>query len=317
VRALLGSRSWQLVVLSGIIILVAAGTGYATIPSSGNVFSACVLKNVGSVRLIDPSLPARYFDSHCSVLENQVSWNQTGTPGPVGAPGAPGTPGTPGPVGPQGPASDDTRVVTAANLRGFELHPNGDNTPDFNGPDADGNGTVTFGPSNGGLGMKSINMKTLNGKSVAVFLPAAPGQRLLSEITSFAYSSKVIMRPAPAYDVTAQVEVFGANVGTASGYTTVVYEPANNSLSGATGWNRNDVVHGQVWSTHATVAGDCTQALPCSFQKFIAENPRSTVIRAKFRIGQNSGTTATDAGEYLVDDVTFGYGNAVNYDLGG
>ena len=36
--------------------------------------------------------------------------------------------------GPQGPASDDTRVVTVANLHGFELRPNGDNTPEFGGP---------------------------------------------------------------------------------------------------------------------------------------------------------------------------------------
>jgi hypothetical protein len=50
---------------------------------------------------------------------------------------------------------------------------------------------------------------------------------------------------------------------------------------------------------------------------FVAENPRATVLDAKFRIGQNSGTPATDAGEYQVDDVVYGFGPTVNYDLGG
>ena len=36
----------------------------------------------------------------------------------------------------------------------------------------------------------------------------------------------------------------------------------------------------------------------------------------KFRIGQNGGTPATDAGEYQVDDVVYGFGSALNYDLG-
>ena len=35
-----------------------AGIAYATIPGAGAVYTACMLKNVGTVRLIDPSLPA-------------------------------------------------------------------------------------------------------------------------------------------------------------------------------------------------------------------------------------------------------------------
>ena len=149
-----------------------------------------------------------------------------------------------------------------------------------------------------------------------MFLPAAPGPRLLSELTSFGYSSKFISRLAPAYDVTAQIEVLGANVGSASGYTTVVYEPYNNGLEARRAGTATTSSTGR--SGARTRPGErLLAAAPCSFQKFIAENPRATVIRAKFRIGQNGGTPATDAGEYLVDDVTFGYGNTVNYDLGG
>jgi hypothetical protein len=97
----------------------------------------------------------------------------------------------------------------------------------------------------------------------------------------------------------------------------VVFEPYNNGEAGLTAWHRSDVVHGKVWSTQALPSGDCSQAVPCAFSTFVAENPRATVLDAKFRIGQNAGTPATDAGEYQVDDVVYGFGPTVSYDLGG
>ena len=141
--------------------------------------------------------------------------------------------------------------------------------------------------------------------------------RLLSELTSFGYASKTVSRPNPAYDVTAQIEVTGSSAAHfASGYTTVVYEPYVNGLQGATGFNRNDVVHGKVWSTQALPSGDCSRRCPAAFSTFVAQNPRAVVLDAKFRIGQNSGTPVNDAGEYLVDDVVYGFGTSVDYDLG-
>ena len=88
-------------------------------------------------------------------------------------------------------------------------------------------------------------------------------------------------------------------------------------------------MHGLVWSTRAPVSGHCTQAAPCPFSQFVAENPKATVITnsppnggtdggngIKFRVGQNSG--GTDIGsEYLVDDVVYGFGTALQYDFGG
>jgi hypothetical protein len=240
-----------------------------------------------------------------------------GIAGPTGAQGARGTDG---PQGAAGADSDATRSVTAATSRGFVLAPDGDNTPAFGGPDAPGNGTTTFVAAAGGpLGSDALDMKTVTGKSVAAFLPAAGAKgRLLSELTSFGYASKVISQPAPANDVTAQVEVDGSSATHfASGYTTVVFEPYVNGESGLAGWHRSDVVHGKVWSTQALPSGDCSQAVPCAFSTFVAENPRAIVLDAKFRIGQNSGTPAGDGGEYLVDDVIYGFGTTVNYDLGG
>jgi hypothetical protein len=239
--------------------------------------------------------------------------------GIVGPTGDKGDQGVAGPQGAAGADSDATRAVTSETPRGFVLAPDGDNTPAFGGTDAPGNGTTSFVSAAGApLGTGALDMTTVTGKSVAAFLPAAGAKgRLLSELTSFGYASKVIAQPAPANDVTAQIEVTGS-IAThfSSGYTTVVFEPYVNGESGLAGWHRSDVVHGKVWSTQALSTGDCSQAVPCAFSTFVAENPRAIVLDAKFRIGQNSGTPAGDGGEYLVDDVIYGFGTTVNYDLG-
>jgi hypothetical protein len=90
-------RSWKLAAAAvAVAALAGAGIAYATIPGAGAVYTACMLKNVGTVRLIDPSLPASNLMSHCTSFETQVTWNQQGQPGTPGAPGSPGAPGAPG-----------------------------------------------------------------------------------------------------------------------------------------------------------------------------------------------------------------------------
>jgi hypothetical protein len=70
---------------------LAGGIAYATIPGTGNVYTACMLKNVGTVRLIDKSLPDANPMSHCSrTLELEVSWNQRGQDGVSGTNGTNG-----------------------------------------------------------------------------------------------------------------------------------------------------------------------------------------------------------------------------------
>jgi hypothetical protein len=115
-------KTRSLLVASGAAAVAAAlsgGIAFATIPDDGKVFTACMLKNVGTVRLIDHSLPSTSLMNHCSSLETEVSWAQKGQPGPVGAVGAagpvgpagpvgaPGPVGAAGPVGPPGPKGDD------------------------------------------------------------------------------------------------------------------------------------------------------------------------------------------------------------------
>jgi hypothetical protein len=106
-------RGRRTVVVAGIVAIVlaaAAGIAYATIPSSGNVYTACMLKGVGTIRLIDPSLPSSNLLGHCSSVETRVSWSQNGQPGapgpqgPQGAEGDAGAAGATGATGPAGPA---------------------------------------------------------------------------------------------------------------------------------------------------------------------------------------------------------------------
>jgi hypothetical protein len=93
---------------------VAGGVAYATIPGPDNVYSACMLKGVGTIRLIDKSLPSTNLMSRCTDKEAEISWNQAGQPGPQGVKGEPGAPGT---NGTNGTAGRDGVSVTTATAR--------------------------------------------------------------------------------------------------------------------------------------------------------------------------------------------------------
>jgi hypothetical protein len=84
--------------------LAAGGVGIATgaIPDGNQKFTACMLKGVGTVRLIDKSLSASSALSHCTSLEREVTWNQQGLAGTNGKDGQDGASVTtaPEPAGP-------------------------------------------------------------------------------------------------------------------------------------------------------------------------------------------------------------------------
>ena len=113
-------RRKRLIVAAAAALLAAAiagGVAYATIPGSGNIYTACMLKGIGTIRLIDKSLPATSLLSHCnSGLEIEVTWNQAGQQGPPGPQGAKGEPGAAGKDG--APGKDGVSVTTAAEAAG-------------------------------------------------------------------------------------------------------------------------------------------------------------------------------------------------------
>jgi hypothetical protein len=82
-------------------LVTATGIGYAAIPDAdGNIY-AC-MRNTGTIRLIDKSLPTTSPLATCTSSETEVSWSK-GAKGDTGAQGPPGPVGPAGPTGPQGP----------------------------------------------------------------------------------------------------------------------------------------------------------------------------------------------------------------------
>jgi hypothetical protein len=104
--------------------VVAAGITWAALPGDGNVFSACMLNKVGTLRLIDKTLPNTNLMSHCTAVETEVAWNQRGPqgiqglPGAAGKDGANGTPGPQGPPGAEGPAGAAGAKGSGLSFRG-------------------------------------------------------------------------------------------------------------------------------------------------------------------------------------------------------
>jgi len=96
------SRPLKAALLLLVVAAVSGGIAYASIPDSGNVFAACMLKSVGTLRLIDTSLPASNLMGHCTSLERQISWNASGAQGLPGPAGPKGDTGSAGPAGPKG-----------------------------------------------------------------------------------------------------------------------------------------------------------------------------------------------------------------------
>ena len=90
------------------VVAIAGGVTFAVAEiGGGGVINGCYQKNVGNLRVIDPSA-----GDSCRPSEIAISWNQTGPqgqtgqgpPGPQGPKGDTGATGATGPAGPIGPA---------------------------------------------------------------------------------------------------------------------------------------------------------------------------------------------------------------------
>ncbi|HEY7396813.1 MAG TPA: hypothetical protein VH538_00810 [Gaiellaceae bacterium] len=100
-KSTLGRRGLALLGVAAASLAVAGGIAYATIPDSGNTDHACMLNNVGTIRIIDSALPSNSLLQHCTKIESEITFDQQG---PRGLQGAKGVPGPQGPVGPAGPS---------------------------------------------------------------------------------------------------------------------------------------------------------------------------------------------------------------------
>jgi tail collar domain/collagen triple helix repeat protein len=111
-------RSGRLLLVIATLSLISGGIAYASIPDAHKVYTACMLKHIGTIRLIDTSLPSSSLLGHCRSTETRITFAEqgqvgragppgptgpAGAAGPAGADGAKGGDGATGPAGPQGP----------------------------------------------------------------------------------------------------------------------------------------------------------------------------------------------------------------------
>jgi Collagen triple helix repeat (20 copies) len=131
----LSQRGIRLLLATTVLLALAAGIAYASIPDSSGVIQACYQKVNGQLRVIDTSKGGT-----CNSSETALSWNQTGPigakgttgakgstgangingqKGATGPPGANGTNGAKGATGPKGPAGGlDSVQVVSQNVAG-------------------------------------------------------------------------------------------------------------------------------------------------------------------------------------------------------
>jgi hypothetical protein len=77
----LARRTARVVLVAAAVGLVAGGVAYATIPDGSGVYTDCMLKPTGTIRLIDPSLGDSSLLGHCTRIETQITWDQQGLAG--------------------------------------------------------------------------------------------------------------------------------------------------------------------------------------------------------------------------------------------
>jgi len=106
VNPIFGPLSRRLAVVAVVAFALAGGIAYAAIPDTGTaVYHACMFRNFGTIRLIDPER------QHCSaVFETEITFNQKGVKGDQGIQGAVGPVGAAGSNGSNGVSPTVTPV---------------------------------------------------------------------------------------------------------------------------------------------------------------------------------------------------------------
>jgi hypothetical protein len=97
-------------------LAVAAGAGYAAIPSSNGTVNGCYERKTGLLRVID-----KEAGKNCLSFENPIGWSVQGPRGPAGAIGPKGDPGAKGEQGDPGAAAPSYTAGLGLELVGTEF----------------------------------------------------------------------------------------------------------------------------------------------------------------------------------------------------
>jgi hypothetical protein len=101
-RGLVTSRAISAAIV-GVVVLLAAGGGYAIASGSSKKITACVHKHGGGL-----------YTGKCAKHDKKLTWNTTGPAGPAGAAGKTGATGATGPQGPRATTFPFNGAGTAA-----------------------------------------------------------------------------------------------------------------------------------------------------------------------------------------------------------
>ena len=89
-------RATRVGAVAALVLVLAGGVAYATIPAANGTITGCYARSGGTLRVIDPSA------TNCKQGETQITWSQSGEPGPCWTPRTSRSAGSAGPAGPQG-----------------------------------------------------------------------------------------------------------------------------------------------------------------------------------------------------------------------
>lgn len=203
-------RGVRVAVLAAAVLAVAGGAAYATIPDTSGTYTACMLNKVGTIRLIDPSLPDSNPMSHCTSLETKITFNKQG---PQGLPGAPGQNGAAGADGKDGisvtssslPVGDPNCATggssfTAANATTYACN----GAPGANGKDGASAVTARINNLGPGLGLEAFGPVSGVGSACG---PQGCASELSPNSPTIAQDFAVRLTNLPAHTVFADLEV--------------------------------------------------------------------------------------------------------------
>ena len=162
-NSFLGPLGRRVALAAVALFAVIGGIAYAAIPDAGTgTYHACMLKNVGTIRIIDPAK-----QSCSATLETEITFNQKGQKGDTGAQGTQGQAGVNGtsptvaqlaagnvncPAG--GAAITDAAGTTAYVCSGVNGEDGADGAP-FSGTFTSPNGQYTISVSDTGISLES------------------------------------------------------------------------------------------------------------------------------------------------------------------